>query len=80
MFGIFTVLLGGILSVELIGNEFKYLIAGIVCLFLFMGSFSINDYFDYKIDIANHRQDRPIAMGTISRRKALNIAVACFIF
>lgn len=44
-----------------------------------MGSFSINDYFDYKIDIANHRQDRPIAIGTISKRKALNIAIACFI-
>ncbi|MCD4822460.1 MAG: UbiA family prenyltransferase [Methanococcoides sp.] len=79
LFGTFTVLIAGILSVELIGNEFKYLIAGFVSIFIFMGSFSINDYFDHKIDIANHRQDRPIAMGTISRRKAFDIAMACFI-
>lgn len=75
LFGTFTVLLSGLLSSELIGNEFNYLLAGIVSIFLFMGSFSINDYFDHNIDTANERKDRPVANGTISRDKALNIGI-----
>ncbi|ABE52671.1 UbiA prenyltransferase-family protein [Methanococcoides burtonii DSM 6242] len=78
LFGTFSVSIAGVLSVELIGNEIDYLIAGTVSIFLFMGSFSINDYFDHKIDIVNNRKDRPIVIGTISRSKALNIATVCF--
>jgi geranylgeranylglycerol-phosphate geranylgeranyltransferase len=41
---------------------------------------SINDYFDYEIDIANERFDRPIVRGAISRESAKNGAIGLFAF
>ena len=42
-----------------------------VPLFIEMGSFALNDYFDVKTDKANGRKDRPIASGEISPNAAL---------
>ena len=42
-----------------------------VPLFIEMGSFALNDYFDVKTDKANRRRDRPIASGEISPNAAL---------
>jgi geranylgeranylglycerol-phosphate geranylgeranyltransferase len=42
-----------------------------VPLFIEMGSFALNDYFDVKTDKANRRLDRPIAAGEISPKAAL---------
>jgi geranylgeranylglycerol-phosphate geranylgeranyltransferase len=47
-------------------------------IFVSMGSFAINDYFDVDSDKANKRFDRPIVNGAISKRAALYITVACF--
>jgi len=50
-----------------------------VPVFIEMGSFALNDYFDVKTDKANRRSDRPIASGEISPRAALAAAAACYI-
>lgn len=78
-FGMFSVILSGILSMEFFGNGTEYATAAVISIFLFMGSFSINDYFDHLVDIANNRTDRPIVTGAISRNVALQVAVGCML-
>lgn len=46
--------------------------------FISMGAFAINDYFDVKVDRANGRLDRPLVSGALKRKSALSIASACF--
>lgn len=48
-------------------------------IFVSMGSFAINDYYDVAADRANKRMDRPIVNGSIKRGEALKIAIICFI-
>jgi geranylgeranylglycerol-phosphate geranylgeranyltransferase len=50
-----------------------------VPVFIEMGSFALNDYFDVEADRANKREDRPIANGEISKRSALYSAGACYV-
>jgi len=50
-----------------------------VPVFIEMGSFALNDYFDVKTDKANKRHDRPIASGEISPRAAFAAAAACYL-
>jgi len=50
-----------------------------VPVFIEMGSFALNDYFDVKTDKANKRKDRPIAGGEISPQAALIAASLCYI-
>jgi geranylgeranylglycerol-phosphate geranylgeranyltransferase len=50
-----------------------------VPIFIEMGSFALNDYWDVKTDIANNRADRPIATGEISHKKALAASIICYI-
>ena len=40
-------------------------------LFLQASAFALNDYFDYEVDMANRRFDRPLVRGELSRRTAL---------
>jgi len=47
----------------------------LTALFLQASAFALNDYFDYEVDVANRRLDRPIVRGDISRREALIISV-----
>lgn len=49
-----------------------------VPLFIEMGSFALNDYFDVKTDKANKRLDRPIASGEISPKAALVAAAVAY--
>ncbi|MFA6907497.1 MAG: UbiA family prenyltransferase [Candidatus Micrarchaeia archaeon] len=49
-----------------------------VPVFIEMGSFALNDYFDVKADRANKRADRPIASGEISPSHALLASAACY--
>jgi geranylgeranylglycerol-phosphate geranylgeranyltransferase len=48
-------------------------------IFVSMGSFAINDYYDVEADRANKRTDRPIVSGAIKKNDALKIALACFV-
>ena len=49
-----------------------------VPVFIEMGSFALNDYFDVKTDKANKRNDRPLVSGEISPAHALPAAGACY--
>ncbi len=46
----------------------------LTALFLQASAFALNDYFDYEVDRANRRFDRPIVRGDISRRTALLVS------
>jgi geranylgeranylglycerol-phosphate geranylgeranyltransferase len=46
--------------------------------FVSMGSFAINDYYDVKADRANKRMDRPLVNGSLTRKGALQIALISF--
>ncbi|MDE1871269.1 MAG: UbiA family prenyltransferase [Candidatus Micrarchaeota archaeon] len=47
-------------------------------MFISMGSFAINDYFDVESDKANKRLDRPIVNGSIGKKEAYAVAMSCF--
>jgi geranylgeranylglycerol-phosphate geranylgeranyltransferase len=47
-------------------------------IFISMGSFAINDYFDVRVDRANKRYDRPLVSGAMSKGSAALIAFASF--
>jgi geranylgeranylglycerol-phosphate geranylgeranyltransferase len=49
-----------------------------VPVFIEMGSFALNDYFDVKTDKANKRKGRPIAGGEIAPKAALASAILCY--
>jgi len=47
-------------------------------IFVSMGSFAINDYFDVHTDRENKRKERPLVSGAIKEREAFAIAMGCF--
>ncbi len=47
-------------------------------IFISMGSFAINDYFDVDVDRANGKRDRPLVSGVVSMRSAMAISVSSF--
>jgi geranylgeranylglycerol-phosphate geranylgeranyltransferase len=49
-----------------------------VPIFIEMGSFALNDYFDVETDRANRREDRPIASGEIKKEHALAASAICY--
>ena len=44
-------------------------------LFLQASAFALNDYFDYEVDLANRRTDRPLVRGDLSRNSALILSI-----
>ena len=70
-----------VLAAELIAGQLpsSYILALslIAPIFISMGAFAINDYFDVAADRANKRKDRPIVSGAISKSEALSISIAC---
>ncbi|MGC8652038.1 MAG: UbiA family prenyltransferase [Candidatus Micrarchaeia archaeon] len=55
------------------------LLGFITPIFISMGSFAINDYFDVESDRLNKRFDRPIVHGEVTERQALLIAISSFV-
>lgn len=60
-------------------NPIILICAFLVPVFIEMGAFALNDYLDYKVDVANARRDRPLVSGDISHRSALYIAIVSFL-
>ncbi len=50
----------------------------LTALFLQSSTFALNDYFDYEVDLANKRLDRPLVTGEIKRGEALILGIALF--
>ena len=72
-----------VLAAELIANRtlpsmFIILMSFITPIFISMGSFAINDYFDIDVDRLNKRIDRPLVNKSISLDSASYIAIASF--
>ena len=72
-----------VLAAELISGGLPSLpvlaLSLITPIFISMASFAINDYFDVEVDRANHKRDRPIVSGELSRCDALYISYACVV-
>jgi geranylgeranylglycerol-phosphate geranylgeranyltransferase len=56
----------------------EYLIAFLITFISAAGAFSINDYYDYKIDKVNERTDRPLIQELVTRKTALITAIISF--
>jgi len=77
LFAGFAVLIAGILSSEL--TQFEYSAGFVSIVFLAMATFAINDYYDYRNDKENNRNDRPLVKGTIKRGSALGMGIFLYI-
>ncbi len=56
--------------------NFKHAFLGILtAVFCQASAFALNDYFDYEVDLANKRFDRPLVRGDLSRSSALLIGL-----
>lgn len=53
----------------------KALFGFLTALFLQASAFALNDYFDYEVDVANKRFDRPLVRGELKRGHALFLAI-----
>ncbi len=70
------VVVGIIVSVGLNFNLKDVFFGCLTAIFCQASAFALNDYFDYEVDLANRRFDRPLVRGDLSRRSALLIGVA----
>jgi geranylgeranylglycerol-phosphate geranylgeranyltransferase len=75
-FSALGVVLSGLLSGDLNGFQPEYLLAFSVVLFSAFGSFALNDYYDFDVDLRNRRVDRPIVSGIFDRDSALLVGAA----
>ncbi|MCX8172618.1 MAG: UbiA family prenyltransferase [Archaeoglobaceae archaeon] len=66
------VFLGGGAGIEII------ILGFLTAVFLQISAFSMNDYLDYDVDVANKRLDRPLVRGEISRETAFIISLFFF--
>ena len=54
------------------GSTLNNLVLGfLTALFLQASAFALNDYFDYEVDVANQRMDRPLVRGELTKRDAI---------
>lgn len=67
----FGVLFAGVFVGDLTGYQSEYVIAFFIVLFSAFANFGFNDYFDLDVDLSNHRTDRPLVEGTLTKRTAL---------
>ncbi len=56
-----------------------FVLALIPPIFVSMGAFAVNDYFDIKVDRFNKRYDRPLVSKKISKKGAMYVIILCFI-
>jgi geranylgeranylglycerol-phosphate geranylgeranyltransferase len=74
MYGI-GVIIGIVVSSGLEIQIQKVLFGILTAIFLQAAAFSLNDYFDYEVDLKNKRMDRPLVRGELSRNTALLIPI-----
>lgn len=69
MYG-FGVIVGIIISARIDFSYHDMVFGVLTAVFLQASAFALNDYFDYEVDLANKRLDRPLVRGDLSRRTA----------
>ncbi len=70
MYGI-GVIIGIFVSDSSYFNIQNIVLGFFTALFLQASAFALNDYFDFEVDLANNRFDRPLVRGEISKKEAL---------
>lgn len=70
MYGI-GVIIGVFVSDPNYNNLLDIVFGFLTALFLQASAFALNDFFDYEVDLANKRFDRPLVRGELSRAAAL---------
>ena len=65
-----AILIGALIAGGIPDTE-KYIFAFLTALFLEMGTFALNDYFDYEVDKKNNRIDRPLVRGDLKPSTAM---------
>ncbi len=79
LFGCIGLIISGFLAGDLVGFQVEYLFAFFIVLISASGAFAINDYYDFEVDKANNRSDRPLVTKLISRKTALITAISSFL-
>lgn len=69
MYG-FGVIIGVVVSAGIGFSPLKVFLGVLTAIFLQASAFALNDYFDYEVDRANKRFDRPLVRGELSKRTA----------
>ncbi len=69
------VVVGIVVSVGLDFSLVCLILGMLTAIFCQASAFALNDYFDYEVDLANRRFDRPLVRGELSRRSALVLAI-----
>ncbi len=75
-----AVLIGVIISAGLQFSPQDMLLGALTALFLQASAFALNDFFDYDVDVANERTDRPLVRGDVDRNTAFIFFVALGVF
>lgn len=68
-------LIGVVISVGLKFSPVDMLLGVLTPLFLQASAFALNDFFDYEVDMANERTDRPLVRGDLDKNTALILFV-----
>lgn len=76
---VIAVLAGELIVAGHLPNAYVLLLSLIVPIFVSMGSFAINDYYDVEVDRLNKKTSRPIVSGAISREGAMYVAASSFV-
>lgn len=66
-----AVLIGVVISAGLKFSSIDMLLGALTALFLQASAFALNDFFDYEVDVANERTDRPLVRGDLDKNTAL---------
>jgi geranylgeranylglycerol-phosphate geranylgeranyltransferase len=72
-------ILAGIYSRDLTDLQLDFLIGFLIILLAAMGSFSINDYYDFQVDKMNMRYDRPLVQNPSKRGLALKLGITLYL-
>ena len=75
---VIAVLAGELIVAGRLPGLYFLILSLIAPIFVSMGAFAINDYYDVEVDTLNKKAKRPIVAGAISRKEAMYVAVSSF--
>jgi geranylgeranylglycerol-phosphate geranylgeranyltransferase len=73
-----AILIGALVASQELPDALKFFLAFMTALLIEASTFALNDYYDYEIDKANGRMDRPLVRGELTKRDALVVFAVLF--
>ncbi|MFH0816466.1 MAG: UbiA family prenyltransferase [Methanobacteriota archaeon] len=73
-----AVLTGALIAAGELPAAWNFALAFLTALLIEASTFALNDYYDFEIDKANGRTDRPLVRGDLAKRDALLVFAALF--